>query len=292
MTTLSELNKVSIAIICFYVPALAIAIFLCVRHGFSRGAGWFYLVLLAVIRLVGAALQLATINSPTNVGLYIGSATLQSVALSPLILCGLGLITRVVESIGHNSVPLITPRNLRLIQLLVVVGLILMIVGGAQMANTIGSLEGSGASQPSAGFSYNLPTVSIAGLGLTIAGFGLLVLCTITTAVQVRSADAGEKRLVLAVALSIPFVLVRLVFSGLGTFGHDPSFKTFGGSPHYADYFLGMAVVMEMVTTVIFEGVGLTLHKIPRGHKQQDVGMVPMGRRPDARVEEGRQYGY
>src|ERR1700753_2608381 len=36
-------NGVSIAEIIVYVPSLAIAIFLCVRHGFARSSGWMFL---------------------------------------------------------------------------------------------------------------------------------------------------------------------------------------------------------------------------------------------------------
>jgi hypothetical protein len=292
MVALSELNKISIAIVVFYAPALLVAIWLSVKHGFGRSAGWLYLILLSLIRLIGAALQLATINDPTNIGLYVGAATLQSVALSPLILCGLGLISRVVESIRHHVNALVTPRNIKMVQLLVGVGLILMIVGGAQLANTIGHLQGSSSSQPSAGTSYTLPTLSLVGLGLTIGGFALLVLVTVATGFQIRNADHGEKRLALAVALSIPFITVRIIYAGLGIYGSNPDFKTFGGSPHYADYFLGMAVVMEMAVVIIFAAVGVTLHKLPKEHKGQNNQMVPVGYRADGRVEEGRQYGY
>jgi hypothetical protein len=38
--TITYRNGVSIAEIAVYVPCLAIAILLCVRHGFARSSGW------------------------------------------------------------------------------------------------------------------------------------------------------------------------------------------------------------------------------------------------------------
>jgi hypothetical protein len=46
-------NGVSIAEIIVYVPSLAIAIFLSVRHGFARSSGWMFLIVFCLARLIG-----------------------------------------------------------------------------------------------------------------------------------------------------------------------------------------------------------------------------------------------
>jgi hypothetical protein len=46
-------NGVSIAEIVVYVPSLAIAIFLSVRHGFARSSGWMFLIVFCLARLIG-----------------------------------------------------------------------------------------------------------------------------------------------------------------------------------------------------------------------------------------------
>lgn len=138
--TLSQTNQVAIAVLCVYVPALAIAVLLAVRHGFRRSAGWLYLVLFCLIRVVGASMQLATINDPTNTSLYVGAFTLNSIGLSALILIMLGLTSRLVESIQQSQNVLVNPRSLRLVQTVVMVGLILGIVGGTRMGDQISDM--------------------------------------------------------------------------------------------------------------------------------------------------------
>jgi hypothetical protein len=258
MAPLTELNKVSIAQIIVYTPALAVAILLAVRHGFGRSSGWFYVILFSVVRILGGALQLATINDPTNLGLLVGASTLQSIGLSPLILVMLGLLNRVLTSIRQTHDTVITPRMIRLVQIVVMVGLILGIVGGSELGGIISDAIASG------NLDYTMPTESVAGMGLMIAGFGLLVVASAMTATQLGTAEPGEKRILLAIGLATPFVLVRLIFSAMATFTHNRDFRSFGGTAKYPDLLIGMAVVMEMCAVVILEAIGLTLQKAAR----------------------------
>jgi len=274
MAVLTELNRISIASICVYTPALVIAILLSIRHGFGRSAGWMYLILFSLIRIIGSALELATINDPTNIDLIIGASTLQNIGLSPLILVMLGLAGRVLESISHSRSTILQPRMLRLVQMLVLVGLILGIVGGSKLGGIIGKNAASG--QPTA--AYKVPTESVAGLALMIAGYGILVIATCLLATQISAAEPGEKRLLLAVAVALPFVLVRLIFSAISTFDpSNPDFRRFGGSSRYPDLLLGMAVIEEMIAIAIFEVVGLTLRKIPKGERKTLGEAMPLG---------------
>lgn len=261
MTQLTERNNISIAQVAVYSPALLIGIFLSARHGFGRSAGWLYLVLFSLIRILGAAMDLATIHDPTNISLQIGSSTLETIGLSPLILINLGLIGRVREGISHGGHVLLSPRVLRFIQLIVIVGLILAIVGGSQLGNDIGTAVSEGQTI----ISVQIPTESKAGLALMIAGYGLLVIATAMVSTQVGQVEAGEKRLLGAVIAALPFVLVRLLFSALATFTDKAAFSQYSGSPDYDSVLLGMSVVMEMIVIAIIEGVGLTLRKIPKG---------------------------
>ena len=61
---LSQYGKLSIAIIAYYVLALPIAVWICIRHGFGRHAGWFYLLSLAIVRIAGASLRIARRRAP------------------------------------------------------------------------------------------------------------------------------------------------------------------------------------------------------------------------------------
>jgi hypothetical protein len=242
-----------------YTPALAIAILLAVRHGFKRSSGWLYLIIFSLARLIGGALQLATISDPTNIGLLIGANILQTIGLSPLILVMLGLLTRVLISIRQTRDTVIIPRHIRIAQILVLIGLILGIVGGIKMGDII-----SEAVQEGKIINYTIPGESQAGLALMTAGFGILVIASAMSAAQISAAEPGEKRLLLAIGLAMPFVLVRLIFSAMATFDNNPDFRSFGGTTKYPGLLVGMAVVMEMVAVAIFEVVGLTLQRASR----------------------------
>ncbi|KAI0901859.1 hypothetical protein F4806DRAFT_444785 [Annulohypoxylon nitens] len=241
---LNEHNNISIAQIIIYTPALFIAVWLSFKHGFGRSAGWLYLIIFSLARIVGAAMQLATIADPTNLSLWTGAATLQNVGVSPLIMLQLGLLGRALGSIRKSTTSLVTEKRLRLVQVLALVGLILGIVGGTQSYTSTG---------------YQVSDLSQAGTGVTIASFVLLVLSTAAVAMQLSYIEDGEKRLVLAVGLSLPFILVRLAYSGESVFGNNPDFNPLTAN---VNIYLGMAVIMEMFVIAIVEAIGLTLHKV------------------------------
>jgi hypothetical protein len=290
MTQLTELNKISIHIILFFAPALFLAIFLAYRHGYGRNSSWLYLILLSVVRLLGAALELATIREPYNIRLYIGNAILQSVALSPLILCGMGLIARVVGSINNNNATAyIKLWHLRIIQFLVIVGLVLCVGGGLQLGESFGRLS-SPAEALATVSSAQFPPASIIGQALICAGFGLHVVATSITALQARSIEKGERRLVLAVALAMPFLVVRLVFAAMGAFGSNIDFKPFAFSPAFTNYYLGMAVVMEIAATAVYLGFGLTLQRIAKSTAEVADKQSVSSDKEEIAMEEGLQY--
>ncbi|CAJ2506062.1 Uu.00g001920.m01.CDS01 [Anthostomella pinea] len=247
---LSELNNISIAEIAVYLPALFVAILLSVRHGFRRSVGWTYVVVFSLVRIIGASLELATINDPKNTSLYIGYITLQSIGLSPLILTQLGLVNRVLQSVEKARAGWLNPNSLRIIQIIVLVGLILGAVGGSDAGSNYGKTG-----------VYEVSTKSKAGIALMIVGYILIVAATVITATRLAHAEPGEKRVLLAVAICLPFILVRIIYSAESVFGHDSRFSQFGGDPNIL---LGTAVLMEMIVIAIVEGFGLTFSVRPK----------------------------
>ncbi|KAL5347833.1 hypothetical protein ACLOAV_007243 [Pseudogymnoascus australis] len=251
MTLLTFRNGISIALIILYPPLLLLAAFLSRRHGFGRSSGWIFLVIFCILRLLSASLNLALIDSPTSTSLHIAYSITNSIGLSPLLLASLGLLNRAIESIERRAASVtVTPRHLRLIQVLVMIGLILAIVGGvnANQAKTERSLK------------YT-QTLTEAAVGLFIAGFVVLTIATGRVLFAISAAEPGERRLVPALAAALPFLLVRVVYAGVGAFGDDARFNAATGSDVI---FLIMVVLMELVVVGIFEGVGLTLRAIPK----------------------------
>ncbi|EJT74384.1 hypothetical protein GGTG_08225 [Gaeumannomyces tritici R3-111a-1] len=264
MAQLTTHNRISIAEICVYTPSLAVAIVLAIRHGFKRSSGWLYLILFSVIRLLAASLQLATINNPDNIGLIVGAMSLQAAGLSPLILVSVGLLGRVSANITKSTSKAGLPhRVFRLLQVVVMIGLILSIIGGNKLGDKIGDLEAQPGGTSDGLGSLQIPTESQAGIGLMLAGFGILVGATIALSLQARSIETGERRVLGAVAFALPFIAVRIVYSAVATYSSsNRNFRWFDAGPSYYNYLIGMDVCMEMLAVLVFLTAGLLIKQL------------------------------
>lgn len=253
--TLTYRNGVSIAEIIVYVPALFIAAFLAFRHGLGRNAGWLFLILFCLARIIGPIMQLLTINDPTNESLYTGYAILQNIGLSPLMLAAIGLLSRLLSSIHKKKQTLLNSSVFHLVHLIIIVGLILGIVGGIDAANAY----------ISSGFkSYTPGPLNKAGTSLFIIAYIAILVLTAFLSFHTSAAEKGEKRLFLAVALSLPFLLVRLIYSIVFTFTHNKDFNLLTGS---VTVVLCVALIEEFIIVIIYEGMGLTLKRVsPEEH--------------------------
>ncbi|KAK5632038.1 hypothetical protein RRF57_007752 [Xylaria bambusicola] len=289
-------NDISIAQIILYVPFLAVAILLCIRHGFGQNAGWLFLLVFSLLRIIGAALQLAATAQPENIGLFFGALTLQAIGLTDFIIMLLALINRACESTERARNALVNPRVLYWAQLLVFVAVILGIVGGTT----------AGSNYADTGM-YKVSSLSQASIGLTIAGFALLVISTAQLLFNISHVDAGERRLVLAIAFCLPFLLVRLLYQAIGTFDRHSAFNSVSGNAYV---FLGTAVIEEIIIVIIVEAVGLTLQVRPKSDaptgssrplgrlydrlkgRYDSIEMEGMGQRQTRRqARRGRRYG-
>ncbi|RDL39713.1 Uncharacterized protein BP5553_04053 [Venustampulla echinocandica] len=249
--TLTYRDGLAIFEIAAYVPCLIVAVFLLVRHGFGRSAGWYFLVAFSLSRIIGGSLELATINDPTNIGLYTGSAILTNVGFSPLMLATLGLLSRLVDSINKNYQTFVTSKHLKFIETVITVGVILGIVGGVKASDAL--------KQP--GGTYQPQTLSKVGTILFIVSYVVTIAATVLISFSASHADAGEHRIILAVAFSLPFLFVRLMYSCISTFAHNSKFSLIGGSP---TILLCVALIEELIVTITYEAVGLTLQKLPK----------------------------
>ncbi|QSZ37175.1 hypothetical protein DSL72_009269 [Monilinia vaccinii-corymbosi] len=193
---------------------------------------------------------LAAISSP-SVSLFTGALILQNIGLSPLILATLGLLSRVLDSINRNTQTLVQPKLLKLIEMLMLIGLILGIVGGI---NASDAYTRTGKWIPA--------TDSKVSNILFIFSFVALLVTTILTTFSISHAEQGEKRILLAISLALPFLFVRLLYSILSTFvAHSTEFNSFTGS---VTVLLCVALLEELVIVVIYLGIGLTLHAQPK----------------------------
>jgi hypothetical protein len=73
---------------------------------------------------------------------------------------------------------------------------------------------------------------------------------------QRDSLDKGEHRNIVAVVVSAPFLLVRILYSVVMWFSHNPDFSLFNGNVTVQ---LVMSVLEELVVVVVCLAVGMTL---------------------------------
>lgn len=271
-------NGVSIGEIVVYIPVLAIAVILAIRHGFGRNSGWIFLVIFSLARIIGPSFQLATIHDPTNTDLYTGAAILQSVGLSPLILAALGLLSRVVTSISKVQRTFPGTKHLKAVQFIVTVGLLLGIMGGIDASD---KLKSTGRYEPKSKSKFSV--------ALFIIAYVLLVLSVLLTSSKVSHAEPGEKRILFAVGFSLPFLFVRLIYSSLSTFdSHSTTFNQVSGN---VTVWLFMSLAMEFIVVIIFEVMGITLKKVETYERPDGVAGATM-QSLDGQAQPEAAYGY
>lgn len=258
MTHLTARNNISIALIILYVPSLILSTFLTIRHGLGRSSGWRFLLTFSLARILAACFQLRTIADPTNVSLYIGEWVLLGIALSPLELISLGFLSRILSSINDKGgrATVVTPRHVRLVQLLNTAGLGLAIGGGVEASENI---------SPSG--SVTVSSLTKAAIALFIVSWGFIVIFTVLTWPSISYAEPGEKRLLVTVAATSPFLLVRVVYTAMSVFGGRPRFNPVMGNPWYL---LGMALIMELIIVYMFLAVGMTLKKVEKEERGRE----------------------
>jgi hypothetical protein len=256
MTHLDTYDIISVVGIPIYVVFLVGAVFLSIKHGFSQSSGWRYLIVLALARIIGFSFRLAIISDPANVSLWIGWLTLNGLGLGPLILILLGLLSRVFESINRQGHVVLKPAYQRLIQLLVLVAIILTVVGGTQSTFHIDN----------GAIKVDYASTSRVGAGLLIAIMVLLFIETLIAFKNQGYVAQGEHRILLGVIASLPFVLVRVVYSCL---------SVFAGINSNVWIYLCMGILMEMIGVFMLEVLGFTLDKAPPKELRNDPELLP-----------------
>ncbi|TWU72617.1 hypothetical protein ED733_003982 [Metarhizium rileyi] len=245
MANLDTYDVISVVGIPIYVVFLVCAVFLSIKHGFAQSSGWRYLIVLALARIVGFSFRLAIMSDPSDTSLWIGWMVLNSLGLGPLILVLLGLLSRVFESITRQDHVVLTATHRRLIQLLVVVAIVVTVIGGTQSDFVVrnGAIE------------VDYATACDVGVGLMIAVVVLLCLETLVAFRNQCYVAKDEHRILLGVVVSLPFVIVRLLYSCV---------SVFAGVNTNVWVYLGMGVLMEMIVVFMLEALGFTLDKTPR----------------------------
>jgi len=92
-----------------------------------------------------------------------------------------------------------------------------------------------------------------------------LIILTLGAAVGWRRTQRGEGALIVSVALALPFLVVRIVYSILVVFSHNPHFSIVNGS-YTINLF--MEVLSEAVVVLIYICCGMMLQSIRKPTSQ------------------------
>jgi hypothetical protein len=143
------------------------------------------------------------------------------------------------DSIGHTSSGVFNAIQFRLLQLLITVGLVLCIVGGTSSTSSAGV--------------YQPQTITKVGVVLYLVAFIALGLIAVVITYKLSNAPSDDKRLVWAVIIALPFILVRLIYSLISVFSHNRHFNLITGS---VVIHVVMAVLEEMAVVFIYLVIG------------------------------------
>ncbi|PYI03716.1 hypothetical protein BO78DRAFT_463133 [Aspergillus sclerotiicarbonarius CBS 121057] len=234
-------HGLSILELIVYFPALFISLWMGFRHGFKRSSGWVLLVIFSLARIIGSCCYLATISHPATINLYIAWGVCTSLGLAPLTSTCIALLSRANDSIERKTGRGVHPLLFRLLGLITLAGMVLCIVGSTESTNLTDIVNSSEA--------------KIGDVLYLVAWVGLCAMLLLIGS-KYHSIEDGEHRLLLAVGISVPLLLVRLIYSLLSVFTHRSTFNMFAGN---VTVMLFMAVLEEMVIVVVCLGVGVTL---------------------------------
>lgn len=246
---LSSRQDLNIVELVYYGLSLPFIAFVLVKHGFGRQIGWFYLAVLAILRIVGASTGLASESHPSQ-GLIEASVICYSIGISPLLLSLLGILKRINEGMkGHG----VAQKFAMLIHLPILAGLVLGIIAGTKEFSGDASTRNTG---------YDMLKAAV--ILYIIALLALAALCFHTFTRRQWILD-GEMRLLMAGLLSLPFLLVRIIYSVISAFSQgSATFSIISDRTRAVVIQAIMSVAMEFIVVAIFIAAGLTTRSIPR----------------------------
>ncbi|KAI9849552.1 MAG: hypothetical protein M1838_000135 [Thelocarpon superellum] len=259
--TIDHPSILAIVQLILFAPTLFLALWVCTRHGFHRRRGWIFVAIFSVLRISGAACQLATIGRD-NLSLAATAVALSSIGLSPLLFAMIGLLKRTHDQSSTFQLP---GRAFLLFLIPILISAVLAGVGASYV------------------FSQDPATVNT-GVSLLKAESLLFFLtfvavCTLiaVTYFKAHLPDPRERYILLALVASVPLLTVRFVWGLLVGFDHDdPAFSPVSYNVIIQAF---MAIGEEWVTIVLYLTAGLLAPRLPSKRatdgENQEPGKAP-----------------
>ncbi|KAK4903322.1 hypothetical protein LTR27_000253 [Elasticomyces elasticus] len=234
--------------VAFFGPAFLIGLFVVFRHGFSKQVGYIYIIVLSILRIVGASATLdMEVTNKYSDSLLTTAAICSAVGTAPLLLAMMGFLERINKGMEHKGISLMIFRPLHLISL---AALIIAIIGGTDKMSASAGNQKTGKDLGKAG---------------AMLFFGILLALTIITLFNVtntRYVLSHEKNLLRACVIALPFLAVRIAYTIASAFSKK------GGLFYYADVNIYvqafMQFAMEAIVVCIFITAGVLTPKMEK----------------------------
>lgn len=253
MVSASEI--VDIVEIIYFAPALLLSVYVCTKHGFKREAGWLLLVILSIIRIVGASCGIAATHDRAQ-GLIVTSLIMSSVGSATLVAAFTGITNRIAE--GSRGSPL-SPRQRKLIQIIGLVAIVLGIMGGIKVTDTDPSSREQG------------QTYMKAAVMLILLQFLISVAILSYSAIHLREILDDDRKLFFCASFAVPFLFVRLLYSILAAFDSNSSiFSLLSTSVTAVVLKACLGVAMEIIVVSLFILAGMLSPKMAVDHKSTE----------------------
>jgi hypothetical protein len=249
---LTNRNVLFIIECVFYVPATVFSLFLCIRHCCRGGRAqipWIFLYLYCHLRVAEVVLGLATLGT-SSVAVYATSILFSLIGFPCLLLTTYGLLNRAYINLAKNYPTRIKGWYVKLLQAPFTVSIILCARGAS--GSTANASEGQG---------YQPQIVTQVGIGICTFGFVVMLVLTGFMLRRQSHAEPNERRILNTVVVSIPFLLIRMLYTALVTFWNKGLFKSYEGDVLVIGL---MAVLPEMFVVVISMIEGFTLERLPK----------------------------
>lgn len=227
--------------IAFFAPALLIGLYIVFRHGFNRQAGWVYIVVLSLLRIIGGAATLyMDVNNDFSTSLIETAVITSSIGTAPLLLALMGFLARINAGMERKSLPQLAFRP---IQLAALAALIIAIIGGVNESSTSPTDQQTGKSLEEAA------SIVFALIWLVLA------LITIWNALNSRYVLSNEKMLLGASVIAVPFLLVRVAYTVSVAFSGPTSEFYYRNVNVYIEAFMQFTMEAIVVCLYIFAGL-------------------------------------
>ncbi|TDL17888.1 hypothetical protein BD410DRAFT_775673 [Rickenella mellea] len=247
---------ISVIQVIVFVPIFFVALFLTFRHGFKRQAGWIFLLIFSIVRIVGGVMLVVaeSLKNPST-AVFITAFVLESAGLSPLLFATWGFLQS-VDLYAQTGLP-ISNRHWRILGFLLAVGLVLAIIGGIDESSSSLSTQNTGATF------RKISSLLFLGVFIILVSIHFLLWSKKSKILLHR------RTLLVGISAALPFLFIRVVYSALSSFAPNTlggssllvhnslsKFNTVSGS---WEIYLTMSLLVELITVLIYCGTGTLL---------------------------------